>query len=59
MKNNWRNWKKGRKTIYAGSDFSGSFYAEGIITETYNDHAICEADGQTLWIDDDTAYLFR
>ena len=41
----WRTWKKGRKTT-------------GIITEVHEDHAIMEADGMHLWIDDDTAEMF-
>ena len=31
---------------------------EGIITEVHEDHAIMEADGMHLWIDDDTAEMF-
>ena len=57
--NDWRNWKIGRKTIFEASDFSGSVYAEGVISEIHEDHLICEADGMHLWIDDDTEYLFR
>lgn len=29
-----------------------------IITEVHEDHAIMEADGMHLWIDDDTAEMF-
>lgn len=31
---------------------------KGIITEVHEDHAIMEADGMHLWIDDDTAEMF-
>lgn len=55
----WRSWRKGRKTTYRGEEFDGSFQIEGRITEVHEDHLICEADGMSLWVDDDTAELFR
>lgn len=51
----WRTWKKGRKTTWHWNEFDGSGSREGIITEVNEDHAIMEADGMHLWIDDDTA----
>ena len=55
----WRSWKTGRKTVYKGTEFDGSFHFEGVITEAYEDHLICEAGGMHLWVDDDTAGFFR
>ena len=55
----WRSWTKGRKTIYKGTEFDGSFHFEGVITEAYEDHLICEAEGMHLWVDDDTVEFFR
>ena len=49
----WRNWEVGRPTIWAGRDFDGSWYFEGVITEKHEDHLILEADGMHIWIDDD------
>lgn len=54
----WRNWQIGRKTVYKTHEFDGSSHAEGIITEVYKDHLICESEGMYLWIDDDTASMF-
>ena len=51
----WRSWETGRKTIYEGTEFDGSFHFEGVITEVHEDHLICEAEGMHLWVDDDTA----
>ena len=53
----WRTWKKGRKTTWHWNEFDGSGSREGIITEVHEDHAIMEADGMHLWIDDDTAEI--
>ena len=50
--------KKGRKTTWHWDEFDGSGSREGIITEVHEDHAIMEADGMHLWIDDDTAEMF-
>ena len=41
----WRSWETGRKTIYEGTEFDGSFHFEGVITEVHEDHLICEAEG--------------
>lgn len=54
----WRDWKVGRKTIYSGTEFDGSFRYVGRVTEKHDDHLIVEADGMHLWVDDDTAELF-
>ncbi len=54
----WKTWKKGRKTTWKWDDFDGSGSCEGIITEVAEDHAIMEADGMHLWIDDSTAEMF-
>ncbi|MCH4034737.1 MAG: hypothetical protein LKE85_12215 [Lachnospiraceae bacterium] len=55
----WRNWKPGRQTVYEYHDFDGYGVLKGVITETAANHAIMEADGMHLWIDDDTGYMFR
>ena len=54
----WKTWKKRRKTTWRWDDFDGSGSCEGIITEVAEDHAIMEADGMHLWIDDSTAEMF-
>ena len=48
-----------KKDDLRSTEFDGSFYFEGIITEVHEDHLICEADGMHLWVDDDTAGFFR
>ena len=50
----WRSWETGRKTIYEGAEFDGSFHSE-----VHDAHLICEAEGMHLWVDDDTAGFFR
>lgn len=55
----WRNWFIGRKTIFEVHDFDGDSITVGRITSVHSDHAIMEADGMHLWIDDDTIFMFR
>lgn len=52
------NMEKRKKDNMALGEFDGSGSREGIITEVHEDHAIMEADGMHLWIDDDTAEMF-
>lgn len=59
MDNDWRSWEKGRKAVFEGNDFDGKFYFEGVVTEVFSDHLIVEAEGMTLWVDDDTVKDFR
>jgi hypothetical protein len=59
IRKDWRNWKPGRPTVYEYHEFDGCGSLKGIITETAADHAIMEADGMRLWIDDDMEYMFR
>lgn len=54
----WHKWKIGRFTKYEYHEFDGSGILYGIITKKAEDHAIMEADGMALWIDDDTAGMF-
>ena len=54
----WRTWKKGRKTTYAWDEFDGAGSLEGTVTEVHEDHLIVEADGMSLWLDDDNAEMF-
>lgn len=51
--------KVGDKVRYHYNEFDGrgSFIAE--VTQVYSDHAIAEARGMSLWIDDDTVYQFE
>ena len=55
----WRNWAIGRMTIFEVHDFDGDNIITGKITSVYSDHAIMEADGMHIWIDDDTIYMFH
>lgn len=55
----WRNWSVGRKTIFEVHDFDGDNIIIGEITSVHSDHAIMEADGMHIWIDDDTIYMFH
>ena len=54
----WRKWSVGRYTKYEYHEFDGSGVLYGLITQMTDDHAIMEADGLALWIDDDTACMF-
>ena len=58
IRKNWRNWKIGRPTIYETHEFDGDCSFKGTITKIEDDHALMEADGMRLWIDDDTQYMF-
>ena len=59
IKKDWRNWTIGRPTIWEYHDFDGYGTHTGFITEVAEDHALMEADGMKLWIDDDSVYMFR
>jgi len=59
IKKDWRNWSIGRLTIWEYHDFDGYGQHVGFISEIYDDHAIMEADGMKLWIDDTSVYMFR
>lgn len=54
----WHKWKVGRVTIHHYEEFDGSGRIRGIITEAHEDHAIMEAEGMQLWIDDFMADMF-
>ena len=54
----WRTWKKGERQHGTGMNSMEAEAGKGIITEVNEDHAIMEADGMHLWIDDDTAEMF-
>lgn len=58
MDKDWRSWEVGRKTVFEGKDFDGKFHFEGVVTEVFSDHLIVEADGMTLWVDDNTVKDF-
>jgi hypothetical protein len=59
IRKDWRNWPVGRKTVWETHEFDGDSVIEGVLTEKHEDHAIVEADGMRLWLDDDFAYMFR
>lgn len=59
IRKDWRNWQVGRKTVWETHEFDGDSICEGVLTEKHEDHAIVEADGMRLWLDDDFAYMFR
>ena len=59
IRKNWRNWEIGRPTIFETHEFDGDNLVSGIISEIHPDHAILNADGMNLWIDDDSQYMFR
>ena len=59
IRKNWRNWKIGRPTIFETHEFDGDSITQGFISAIYPDHAILNADGMHLWIDDDSQYMFR
>lgn len=56
----WRSWNKGDTINYTVDDFDGvkPKTIKGKVTEVADDHLIVEADGQKLWVDDDTASQF-
>ena len=51
------NMEKGERQHGTGTNLMEA-EAGRIITEVHEDHAIMEADGMHLWIDDDTAEMF-
>lgn len=54
----WRKWNIGDRVQYIVNEFDGCRSWNGILTEMHEDHAIVEADGMKLWLDDDTQDLF-
>lgn len=59
IRKDWRNWQVGRNTVWESHEFDGNSIVTGILTEKHEDHAIVEADGMRLWVDDDMLYMFR
>ena len=55
----WRKWKVGDRVKDTVNDFDGRGSWNGTLTEMHEDHAIVEADGMHLWLDDDTADMFQ
>lgn len=56
----WKTLKPGDPVIMKSNDFDGIATISGLITEVCADHAIMRSeDGITLWIDNDTADMFR
>ena len=55
---NWKNWKIGDKIKWSTNDFDGKTETIGVLTKMDEDHAIVEADGMHLWVDDDTCENF-
>lgn len=55
----WRALKKGQTIIWEVNEFDGHCKTEAVITEVAEDHAIAEADGMHIWIDDDTQQDFH
>ena len=58
LEHDWHKWKVGRYTRYRWKEFDGSGEMYGLITEVHDDHAIMEAEGQQLWIDDPFSDMF-
>lgn len=57
-KNNWRNWNIGDKIKYSWDDFDGKGVLIGTLIKKAAEHAIVEADGTKLWLDDFTQDMF-
>lgn len=55
----WKDWPIGSKVIYYWNEFDGSGSMKGILTAKEDDHSIVEAEDLKLWLDDDTADMFR
>ena len=49
---NWRNWNIGDKIRWSWEEFDGKGSTVGVLTSKEEDHAIVEADGMDLWVDD-------
>ena len=66
----WKTWTKGTQVQYNGSDDVGivdgevrrnkrEIWDDGVVKEVHSDHLIVSSDGTNLWLDADTADLFR
>ena len=55
---NWRNWSVGDKIRWSWNEFDGKGSVTGVLTQKEQDHAIVEADGMRLWVDDDMQEMF-
>ena len=55
-----RTYKEGQTVRWDVQEVWGYRFSElATITEVFDDHAIAKGeDGMTLWIDDDTEYMF-
>lgn len=56
---NWRNWSVGDKIKWSWDEFDGKGSVIGVLTSKENDHAIVEADGMHLWVDDIMQDMFQ
>ena len=59
MLRNWRSLRVGDRVHYYGKDFDGEWDYICTIIIIDKDHAIAEWDGVKLYLDDETADLFR
>lgn len=55
----WRTWKAGQHVKYVVNDFDGRGEFDGVVKEVSADHAIVEADGMTLWVEDFNQDMFK
>ena len=57
----WRNLSVGDKLLYCADDFDGSFCYPCTVKAIFDDHAVVEelTVPMRLWLDDDTAYMFK
>lgn len=54
-----KKFKLGQKVVWVCKDFDGISSTDATITEIHKDHCIAKTeDNITLWIDDDTEYMF-
>ena len=55
---NWREWSIGDRIKWSWDEWDGKGSVIGIFAAKEEDHAIVEADGMRLWVDDGTQDMF-
>lgn len=55
----WRMLSVGDKMLYHWNEFDGSGEFVGTVIAINKDHAIVEAIGMKLWLDDESQHMFQ
>lgn len=54
----WKTLKINDIVWWVVDEFDGYSKHKGVVSKVCHDHVIVSADGMSLWVDDDTEYMF-